>query len=99
MGQTSSYKQHIMYIASRWYEPVDTRERAAVKSTSRKSRWIVVTEIAGDAIPVMAGNYCVSAPRDRKSRMRNSWDCPFKFLADGLCSITELSLLITVEKH
>ena len=30
------------------------------------------------SIPVMAGNYCVSAPRGRKSRMRNSWDCPFK---------------------
>ena len=25
----------------------------------------------------MAGNYCVGAPRGRKSRMRNSWDCPF----------------------
>ena len=30
-----------------------------------------------ESIPVMAGNYCVSAPRGRKSRMRNSWDCPF----------------------
>ena len=31
-----------------------------------------------ESIPVMAGNYCMSAPRGRKSRMRNSWDCPFK---------------------
>ena len=31
-----------------------------------------------ESLPVMAGNYCVSAPRRRKSRMRNSWDCPFK---------------------
>ena len=31
-----------------------------------------------ESIPVMAGNYCVSAPRGRKSRMHNSWDCPFK---------------------
>ena len=30
-----------------------------------------------ESIPVMAGNYCVSAPRGRKSHMRNSWDCPF----------------------
>ena len=30
-----------------------------------------------ESIPVMAGNYCLSAPRGRKSRMRNSWDCPF----------------------
>ena len=30
-----------------------------------------------ESITVMAGNYCVSAPRGRKSRMRNSWDCPF----------------------
>ena len=30
-----------------------------------------------ESILVMAGNYSVSAPRGRKSRMRNSWDCPF----------------------
>ena len=30
-----------------------------------------------DHLAVMAGNYCVSAPRGKKSRMRNSWDCPF----------------------
>ena len=35
-----------------------------------------------ESIPVMAGNYCVSAPRGRKSRMRNSWDCPFNTTAD-----------------
>ena len=40
MGQTLSYKTHNLYLASRWYEPVDTRGRATVKSTSRKSRWI-----------------------------------------------------------
>ena len=33
-----------------------------------------------ESIPVMAGNYCVSAPRGRKSRMRNAWDCSFKSL-------------------
>ena len=30
-----------------------------------------------ESIPAMAGNYCVSAPRGRKWRMRISWDCPF----------------------
>ena len=30
-----------------------------------------------ESIPVMAENYCVSDPRGRKSRVRNSWDCPF----------------------
>ena len=36
-----------------------------------------------ESIPVMAGNYsnCLSAPRGRKSRMRNSWDCPFNINA------------------
>ena len=46
-----TYNQNILYLASRWYEPVDTRGRwAAVKFTSRKSRWIVVTEIVGDGV-------------------------------------------------
>ena len=37
-----------------------------------------------ESIPVMAGNYWVSAPRGRKSRMRTSWDCPFNFRIGSL---------------
>ena len=37
-----TYNQHILHLASRWYEPVDARGRAAVKFNSRKSHWIVV---------------------------------------------------------
>ena len=32
------YKQHILYLASRWYEPLDTKRRAAVKFTSSQSQ-------------------------------------------------------------
>ena len=41
-----NFNQHILYLASRWYEPVDT---------SRKSRWIAETAIVGDAKTAEAG--------------------------------------------
>ena len=45
------------------------------KSSSYSPSLLQVTD---ESIPVMVENYCVSAPRGRKSRMRNLWDCPFK---------------------
>lgn len=44
------YKQYILHLTSRRYEPVDTRRRTSVGGDSRKARWIVVTEIVGDVI-------------------------------------------------
>ena len=47
-----------------------------------------------ESIPVMAGNYCVSAPRGRKLRMRNSWDCPFNMSKKYLAEMKHLSIPI-----